>query len=186
MVFHWWASSLSVRSVTEVISGSLTFIINNLCCFRHHWQVCMLSHWGKVWTSISPITGNLSLFAVSSATCGYGSSHEVLTSYEDHKWFTEFYIQDNCRTFRRLLRPEARVSIRYDTEQIVITGLRRHFGSCVNQPAFACYRSRPLWNFTFRFSMCPFPWQFGDVRFVLAPRCPLSFTQIRYQRCISE
>jgi hypothetical protein len=23
--------------------------------------------------------------------------------FEDHKWFTEFYSMDNCRTFRRLL-----------------------------------------------------------------------------------
>jgi hypothetical protein len=23
--------------------------------------------------------------------------------FEDHKWFTEFYTLDNCRTFRRLL-----------------------------------------------------------------------------------
>ena len=41
--------------------------------------------------------------------------------------------------------------------QIVITGLRCHFGSCVIQPAFACCRSRPLRIFTFRFSICPFP-----------------------------
>jgi len=74
-------------------------------------------------------------------------------------------------------RPEAHVSIRCDKASIVITGLRCHFGLCVSQPAFACYKSRPLQNFTFRFSMCPFPWRLGVVRFILAPRCPLSFVQ---------
>jgi hypothetical protein len=61
---------------------------------------------------------------------------EFLPQFEDHKWFTEFYTIDNCRTFRRLLRPEVHVSIRYDTEQVAITGLRCHFGSCVDSTYF--------------------------------------------------
>lgn len=51
----------------------------------------------------------------SSTTCGSGSSHEVPTSIKDHKWLTEFYTIDGYRAFRRLLRPEAHASIRYDT-----------------------------------------------------------------------
>jgi hypothetical protein len=93
---------------------------------------------------MSPITSNLSLFANSAATCGSGSSREVPTSVEDHKWFTEFYSIDSYRTFRRLLRPEAHVSIRYDTAQIAITGLHCHFWLMCNQPAFTCHRSRPI------------------------------------------
>ncbi len=57
---------------------------------------------------------------------------KFLPQFEDHKWFTEFHAIDNCRTFRGLLRPEAYVSIRYDTIQIAITGLHCHFGSCVS------------------------------------------------------
>jgi hypothetical protein len=35
---------------------------------------------------------------------------------EDHKWFTEFYILDNCWILRRSCRPEAHLPIRYNTE----------------------------------------------------------------------
>jgi len=35
---------------------------------------------------------------------------------EDHKWFTEFCILDNCWTLRRSCRPEAHLPIRYNTE----------------------------------------------------------------------
>jgi len=38
-----------------------------------------------------------------------------LPRIKDHKWFAEFNTIDICRTFRRLLRPEAHMSIRYDT-----------------------------------------------------------------------
>lgn len=55
-----------------------------------------------------------------------------LPRIKDHKWFIEFNTIDICRTFRRLLGPEAYISIRYDTAQIVITRLRCHFGSCVS------------------------------------------------------
>ena len=94
----------------------------------------MLSHRGM--TSIHPITEWLSLFAISSATCGISSSHEVLTSLRTTNGLPSSIPQIVVRHLGGSSRPEAHLSIRHDTTWNVITELRCHFGSCV----LTCFR----------------------------------------------
>ena len=67
-------------------------------------------------TSIHPITEWLSLFAISYATCGISSSHEVLTSSRATNGLPSSIPWIVIGHLGGSYRPEVHMSIRYDAE----------------------------------------------------------------------
>jgi len=105
MLFHCWVSSLSVRSVTEVISGSLTFIIKQSLLLS--WPMAS-RHAFALRQFFFPlyIPRYRESLAFCHFLCHLWYRFFSQSSYlnEDHKWFTEFYTIDSNWTLRRILK----------------------------------------------------------------------------------